>query len=456
MADVITNPKLKKFLESNINSDFSLTEDQVANKCKSYERFNAWLNQDVTRLKAVLNKVKNNGVSPAFFAAYEKTEGYDSKWGWLNHTKVNGDPITDANSVSQWIVSQSKNTTDKPAWIDYANYKDFVPADIKQKGNADFANMKSGSIGKVIIAGTAAATWEVYYPNGLKKEYNGVQDYGAPINNMIITIEAWGGTIDGTNPEPDPDPDPDPEQQPPLPDFKKMIEELLKKLHGNLYNYGNKQTFGNEFFTGIQQMENTYKLRPNQALKDFIDNLFDFDFPDPSPDPDPDPDPEPSKDKYFPVDKNGNGINFWYPPHDSDLKKNMDWGYRTSGVWHAGYDIGGGSDFPHNIYAVRNGKVIDVRYQDLSGYLIIIQHTDDEYFTLYQHLLANSAQVKIGDTVKGGQHIAKMGASGGNYAVHLHIELAKNQNDFWTTRTLDPKPYLGVTADNTTSLKNPV
>src|SRR5699024_11221722 len=134
--------------------------DIVANKYKYYECYKSWLIQDVTRNKAMLNKVKNNGVSPAFFAAYERTEGYNSKLGWLNHTSINGDPLTDANSVSQWIVSQSKNTTDKPAWIDYANYKDFVPADIKQKGNADFANMKSGSIGKVIIAGTAAATWE--------------------------------------------------------------------------------------------------------------------------------------------------------------------------------------------------------------------------------------------------------------------------------------------------------
>src|SRR5699024_9057310 len=188
MREVITELKIRKIVHSSISNEFGLTMDQVDDKCKSYGRFKAWLNSDVTRIKQVLNKVKENGVSPAFFASYERTEGYNSSWGWLNHTKVNGDPITDANSVSQWIVSQSKNTTDKPAWIDYANYKDFVPADIKQKGNADFANMKSGSIGKVIIAGTAAATWEVYYPNGLKKEFNGVQDYGAPINNMIITI----------------------------------------------------------------------------------------------------------------------------------------------------------------------------------------------------------------------------------------------------------------------------
>ena len=277
MSKVITDPKMRKFVHSNITNDFGLSVNQVAEKCKSYGRFSAWLNSDVNRIKQVLNKVKENGVSPAFFASYERTEGYNPSWGWLNHTTVKGGPITDANYVSQWIVSQSKNTTDKPAWIDYANYNDFVPADVKQKGNADFANMKSGSIGKVIIAGTAAATWEVYYPLGLKKEYNGVQDYGAPINIMINTIEAWGGTIDGSNSDPDPDP--------PSINFKEIIEKLIEKLHGNLYNYGNKQTFGNTFFTVIQQMENTYKLRPNQALKDFIDDLFSFVLPDSDPDP---------------------------------------------------------------------------------------------------------------------------------------------------------------------------
>lgn len=472
MADVITNPKLKKFLESNINSDFGLTVDQVANKCKSYGRFNAWLNQDVTRIKAVLNKVKSNGVSPAFFAAYEKTEGYNSKWGWLNHTKVNGDPITDANSVSQWIVSQSKNTTDKPAWIDYANYKDFVPASVKKQGNAHFANMPAGSIGKVIIAGTAAATWETYYPNGLKKEYNGVQDYAPPNIGMVNTIEAWGGTIDGSNPNPDPDPDP----EPPKIDFSKISQffdkfstdtqkEIIKMLNKNLFDYGGSQYFGNQYVRVNENLPKTYQINVSKKFKDEFNNLFkkakeelekilgDINIPDPSPDPDPDPDP--SKDKYFPVDKNANGINFWYPPHDSDLKKNMDWGYRTTGVWHAGYDIGGGGS-SHDIYAVRNGTVVDVGYKNLIGYFIMIKHDEDEYFTVYQHLLENSTLVKVGDNVKGGQKIARMGSSGGNYAVHLHFELAKSQNDFWSTRTLDPKSYLGITADNTTSLKNPV
>lgn len=189
--------KMKNFIESNVSNDFGLSVEQVANKCKNYGRFKHWLNSDVTRIKEVLNKVKSNGVSPAFFASYEVTEGYNSSWGWLNHTRPNGTPLQDSDSVSKWIVSQSNNMTDSPAWIDYANYKDFVPQSVKNSGNSHFASLPKGTIGRVIIAGTAAATWEVYYPNGLKKEYNGVQDYGAPINKIIDLIISWGGNIEG-------------------------------------------------------------------------------------------------------------------------------------------------------------------------------------------------------------------------------------------------------------------
>lgn len=197
MVEVITNEKLRNFVHASVKTEFGLSVDQVAEKCKTYGRFSAWLNGDIARIKEVLNKVKSNGVSPAFFASYEKTEGYNSSWGWLNHTSVNGTPLTDSDSVSKWVATQSKNMSDSPAWIDFANYKDFVPASIKTAGNADFKKMSSGSIGRVVIAGTAAATWEVYYPNGLKKEYNGVQNYGAPITGMMDTIIAWGGSITG-------------------------------------------------------------------------------------------------------------------------------------------------------------------------------------------------------------------------------------------------------------------
>lgn len=188
---------MKRFVESSVSNSFGLSIDDLANKVKSYGRFSAWLNGDVSRIKNILEIVKAAGVSPAFFAAYERTEGYNSAWGWLNHTSVNGSPETDAASVAAWVASQSKNMSDAPAWIDFANYKDFVPQSVKNEGNAHFASLSSGSIGRVVIAGTAAAAWEVYYPEGLKAEYNGVQDYGTPLQHMINYINEWGGNISG-------------------------------------------------------------------------------------------------------------------------------------------------------------------------------------------------------------------------------------------------------------------
>ncbi len=68
MADVITNPKMKAFVESTVNKDFGLSVETVAEKCKDYGRFKHWLNSDVNQIKNVLQTVKDNGVSPAFFA----------------------------------------------------------------------------------------------------------------------------------------------------------------------------------------------------------------------------------------------------------------------------------------------------------------------------------------------------------------------------------------------------
>ena len=191
------NEKIKGFIESPVSHEFGLTVEQIAEKCKSYGRFSAWLNQDISRIVEVLNIVKSRGVSPAFFASYEVTEGYNSSWGWLNHTTINGTPTQDAQSVSDWIVTQSKNMSDNPSWIDYGNPVDFVPQSVKTSGNQHFQGLPSGTIGRVVIAGTAAATWEVYYPQGLLKEYNQVQDYGKPLENMMNLIIQWGGNIEG-------------------------------------------------------------------------------------------------------------------------------------------------------------------------------------------------------------------------------------------------------------------
>ncbi|WNM55659.1 hypothetical protein CoNPh36_CDS0017 [Staphylococcus phage S-CoN_Ph36] len=127
------NDTMKKYIHSKINDDFELSVDDVAKHVGGYGRFNAWLGGNQSRIKEVLNAVKNAGVSPAFFASYECGEGYNGSWGWLNHTSPQGNPVQDAIAVCNWIKSQSTKVA-QPAWIDYANYKDFVPASVKREG----------------------------------------------------------------------------------------------------------------------------------------------------------------------------------------------------------------------------------------------------------------------------------------------------------------------------------
>ena len=84
----------------------------------------------------------------------------------------------------------------QPAWTDIGkNYVDFVPQSVKDYGNASFAKMPKGSIGRAYIAATAAATWEVYYPDGLLKKNNKVMNYGAPLTGVLNAIKDMGGNL---------------------------------------------------------------------------------------------------------------------------------------------------------------------------------------------------------------------------------------------------------------------
>lgn len=490
--------KMKQFVESPVSNEFGLSVDVVAEKCKTYGRFEAWLNGDLVKIKEVLNQVKNNGVSPAFFASYERTEGYNSKWGWLNHTSVNGNYLTDSDSVSQWIVEQSKNTTDNPAWIDYANYNDFVPADVKAEGNVHFAGLKSGSIGKVVIAGTAAATWEVYYPNGLKAEYNGVQDYGAPITAMLNSIEEWGGSLDGGGEPTDPtDPTIDFEAvinevvgivnggRQELKDgfnvdttgVAEMILERLKGLYKAPLYLNTKELYTNTLFRVKKTYENILKINPNAGMDEIVENIVNealehvtitLDIDDvfdsmvsqiqaiEVPSGGGGTDPEPTEERYFPVNVNDTGVNFWSPPHNSSIEEDMDFGYRTNGDFHAGYDVGAGGNANIKVYAVTGGTVTFAGDDGTGwGTRVVIKHSSDSYHSLYAHLKTGSLTVSTGDSVTAGQQIGIMGGSGGNYAIHLHYELSET-GTFDDGNTIDPKSYLKVTGDNQTGLPNPV
>ncbi len=57
------------------------------------------------------------------------------------------------------------------------------------------------------------------------------------------------------------------------------------------------------------------------------------------------------------------------------------------------------------------------------GNHVIIEHANGEY-SYYMHLKTNSITVQVGDTVKKGLKIGKLGQSGMSSEPHLHFQLS--------------------------------
>ena len=159
-------------------------------------------------------------------------------------------------------------------------------------------------------------------------------------------------------------------------------------------------------------------------------------------------DPEPNDDMFFPVDFTAQGINFWVPPD----QPNMDYGGERSGRLHWAYDIGTLGNENVSCHAVRSGEVLSVNADNLGT--VVIKHDSDNYYTQYMHLVLGAFTVQTGDKVVAGQKIGIVGGTGG-YDIHLHFAVSKNGTFATEIDTINPRPYLQITANNTTSLPNP-
>lgn len=306
---------------------------------------------------------------------------------------------------------------------------------------------------------TEAFMWNYEGPN-YQKGLESLPARQAFANRVYKELE-WGTVT----PKPEPKPEPEIDFSGVYTFFENFIKELTNKIEEmltiDLYKYGNNKILANKYLKLVKQLEHMYKVRPTinllgainelgeKGLKNLNDTLDKI-----KPKPEPDPGEGNKGDKFFPVDYNATGINFWFPPYDSNLTKNMDFGTRSNGDFHAGYDIGGGG-INHNVYAVTGGTVLESRQIGGWGQTIIIEHDSDKYFSLYAHLVVGSQTVQQGDTIKAGQLLGKMGASGGNYSIHLHYELSTSSKFDDDGDVIDPKNYLGITGNNKTSLKNP-
>lgn len=88
---------------------------------------------------------------------------------------------------------------------------------------------------------------------------------------------------------------------------------------------------------------------------------------------------------------------------------------------------------------------------DPRGNYIIIKHEHNEY-SLIAHILLNSFKVKIGDFVKTGDIIAKVGNSGNTEGPHIHFQVQDNI-DFFKCKSI-PITFKNVKTNSKINLFN--
>ncbi len=108
-------------------------------------------------------------------------------------------------------------------------------------------------------------------------------------------------------------------------------------------------------------------------------------------------------------------------------------GYWSSGS-HTGLDFAQpqGAD----VYAAKNGTVVEAGWGGAYGNTIVIQHSDGTQ-TRYAHLSA--INVSLGQSVTAGQHIGDVGSTGNSTGPHLHFEVMDANGNF-----MDPAVWLGL------------
>ncbi|MGJ9404135.1 SH3 domain-containing protein [Arthrobacter sp. KK5.5] len=108
---------------------------------------------------------------------------------------------------------------------------------------------------------------------------------------------------------------------------------------------------------------------------------------------------------------------------------------------HMGQDLALADGSP--IYAVADGKVVKARSgtTSTSGY-IVIDHNDNgrKIQTVYVHMWSATSHVQVGQMVKAGQQIAKVGNSGPSTAPHLHFEVWDGQ--WYVQDTIEPIDFM--------------
>lgn len=140
-------------------------------------------------------------------------------------------------------------------------------------------------------------------------------------------------------------------------------------------------------------------------------------------------DDEPSGRRYFPpvgteTERESNKI---WPGEWVDANGYLRWYYTGSHwAWHTGADLNLNSPYwdadAHSpVYSIADGVVYYVG--NLSGWANVICIEHEDCLSRYAHV--ENVQVRNGDSVHAGTHIANIGNAGGAYPYHLHFDITK-------------------------------
>ena len=181
----------EEYARNMITAEFGVDYNKMYASWVNFGRVKAWGINNRSAFDELNNILRQNGVSPVFFWAYEGGEGYHPDLSFLNHFYTNGTSYQEeCRRTAAWVKATS-NTNGNLAWYD-AQYPYYTsPPDKQAIGNAYMETTTNGMIARVMLQGTAAATWAMFDPNGLKKDYNQVQDYSDPFAHQISLIKSW-------------------------------------------------------------------------------------------------------------------------------------------------------------------------------------------------------------------------------------------------------------------------
>ena len=182
----------EEYARNMITDLFNADYEKVYASYLKFGRIKAWGLANRQSFDELNEIIRGQGVSPVFFWAYESGEGYHPSLSFLNHFYVDSNLSAqqECRKTAQWVKETSK-TNGQLAWYDAQYHCYTSPPDKQAIGNAYMAETKPGMIARVMLQGTAAATWAMFDPEALSGSVNGMQDYADPFEHQMAAIKSW-------------------------------------------------------------------------------------------------------------------------------------------------------------------------------------------------------------------------------------------------------------------------